>query len=237
MVIQSNTYVLLITNPKEPPVPSFNAKLLRSIAGLALFTFTFLGSEFFFDRQMGLLTSAEQVVSAQAAILGASVVGFLAYAGISKVFKKQIQQIIVSAIEAAGIILCLFVIATSNDIATMQTLGCIGFFLFGCLGAEAYWNMAYFFHRSPSLAKGAASAYSAGILLQFANNLIIPSGMPETITLSVGVIFLCVLCIPEKTRIQSIPPKRTHQRAPTLLKLKTHLYPSNRFQRLFGLSL
>lgn len=165
LVIQSNTYVLLITNPKEPPVPSFNAKLLRSIAGLALFTFTFLGSEFFFDRQMGLLASAEQVVSAQAAILGASVVGFLAYAGISKVFKKQIQQIIVSAIEAAGIILCLFVIATSNDIATMQTLGCIGFFLFGCLGAEAYWNMAYLFHRSPSLAKGAASAYAAGILV------------------------------------------------------------------------
>lgn len=141
LVIQSNTYVLFITSPKEPPVPSFNTKLLRSIAGLALFTFTFLGSEFFFDRQMGLLTSAEQVVSAQAAILGASVVGFLAYAGISKVFKKQTQQIIVSAIEAAGIILCLFVIATSNDIATMQTLGCISFFLFGCLGAEAHWNM------------------------------------------------------------------------------------------------
>ena len=95
LAIQSNTYVLFITNPKEPPVPSFNAKLLRSIAGLALFTFTFLGSEFFFDRQMGLLTSAEQVVSAQAVILGASVIGFLAYGGISKVFKKQIQQIIV----------------------------------------------------------------------------------------------------------------------------------------------
>lgn len=73
-------------------MPSFNAKLLRSIAGLALFTFTFLGSEFFFDRQMGLLTSAEQVVSAQAAILGASVVGFLAYAGISKVLRNKFNK-------------------------------------------------------------------------------------------------------------------------------------------------
>ena len=225
LVIQSNTYVLLITNPKEPPVPSFNTKLLRSIAGLALFTFTFLGSEFFFDRQMGLLASAEQVVSAQAAILGASVVGFLAYAGISKVFKKQIQQIIVSAIEAAGIILCLFVIATSNDIATMQTLGCISFFLFGCLGAEAHWNMAYLFHRSPSLAKGAASAYAAGILLQFANNLIIPSGMPETITLSIGVIFLCVLCIPEKNPDTKHPTQKSASNSTDSLETKNSPLP------------
>ena len=223
LVIQSNTYVLLITSPKEPPVPSFNTKLLRSIAGLALFTFTFLGSEFFFDRQMGLLTSAEQVVSAQAAILGASVVGFLAYAGISKVFKKQIQQIIVSAIEAAGIILCLFVIATSNDIATMQTFGCIGFFLFGCLGAEAHWNMAYLFHRSPSLAKGAASA--SGILLQFANNLIIPSGMPETIILSVGVIFLCVLCIPEKNPDTKYPTQKNASKNTDSLETKNSPLP------------
>lgn len=103
----------------------------------------------------------------------------------------------------------LFVIATSNDIATMQTLGCISFFLFGCLGAEAHWNMAYHFHRSPSLAKGAASAYAAGILLQFANNLIIPSGMPGTITLSVGVIFLCVLCIPEKNPDTEHPTQKS----------------------------
>lgn len=55
---------------------SIERKSLESLAALALFTFAFLGSEFFFDRRMGTLLPAEGVVGAQALILGASVVAF-----------------------------------------------------------------------------------------------------------------------------------------------------------------
>lgn len=63
---------------------SVDRQSFQSLSALALFTFAFLGSEFFFDSRIGLLISAEGVVGAQAMILGASVVGFLAYAPISK---------------------------------------------------------------------------------------------------------------------------------------------------------
>ncbi|WP_294376836.1 hypothetical protein [uncultured Slackia sp.] len=63
---------------------SIERKTLKSLTALALFAFAFLGSEFFFDRRMGTLLPAEGVVGAQALILGASVVGFLAFAALSK---------------------------------------------------------------------------------------------------------------------------------------------------------
>ena len=39
---------------------SIERKSLESLAALALFTFAFLGSEFFFDRRMGTLLPAEE---------------------------------------------------------------------------------------------------------------------------------------------------------------------------------
>ena len=68
---------------------SVDRQSFQSLSALALFTFAFLGSEFFFDSRIGLLISAEGVVGAQAMILGASVVGFLAYAPISKRFGRS----------------------------------------------------------------------------------------------------------------------------------------------------
>ena len=64
---------------------SVDRQSLQSLSALAQLTFAFLGSEFFFDSRIGLLISAERVVGAQAMILGASVVGFLAYGLIAKV--------------------------------------------------------------------------------------------------------------------------------------------------------
>lgn len=107
---------------------SIERKSLESLAALALFTFAFLGSEFFFDRRMGTLLPAEGVVGAQALILGASVVGFLAFAALSKLPRAQAW---VPFTETAGAIVCLIAVLMLDDATALQVAGCAGFFFLG----------------------------------------------------------------------------------------------------------
>ena len=168
---------------------SVDKQSFQSLSALALFTFAFLGSEFFFDSRIGLFISAEGVVGAQAMILDASVIGFLAYAPISKLAGGRRA---LRAVEAVGAIAALVTIAVVESALAMQIAGCIAFFLLGSLGAEAHWSMARAFEGSPSLAKGAGSAYAAGILLQFLSNQFVPAGMADAAVLCVGVAALAV---------------------------------------------
>ena len=168
---------------------SVDRKSFQSLSALALFTFAFLGSEFFFDSRIGLLISAEGVVGAQAMIFGASVVGFLSYAPISKLAGGRRA---LRAVEAVGAIAALVTIAAAESALAMQIAGCITFFLLGSLGAEAHWSMARAFEGSPSLAKGAGAAYAAGILLQFLSNQFVPASMADAAVLCVGVAALAV---------------------------------------------
>ena len=174
---------------------SVDRQAFQSLSALALFTFAFLGSEFFFDSRIGLLISAEGVVGAQAMILGASVVGFLAYAPISKLAGGRRA---LRAVEAVGAIAALVTIAVAESALAMQIAGCIAFFLLGSLGAEAHWSMARAFEGSPSLAKGAGAAYAAGILLQFLSNQFVPAGMAGAAVLCVGVAALAVFAAGEQ---------------------------------------
>lgn len=174
---------------------SVDRQSFQSLSALALFTFAFLGSEFFFDSRIGLLISAEGVVGAQAMILGASVVGFLAYAPISKLAGGRRA---LRAVEAVGAIAALVTIAVAESALAMQIAGCIAFFLLGSLGAEAHWSMARAFEGSPSLAKGAGAAYAAGILLQFLSNQFVPAGMAGAAVLCVGVAALAVFAAGEQ---------------------------------------
>lgn len=168
---------------------SVDRQSFQSLSALALFTFAFLGSEFFFDSQIGLLISAEGVVGAQAMILGASVVGFLAYAPISKLAGGRRA---LRAVEAVGAIAALVTITVVESALAMQIAGCIAFFLLGSLGAGTHWSMARAFEGSPSLAKGAGAAYAAGILLQFLSNQFVPAGMASAAVLCVSVAALAV---------------------------------------------
>lgn len=174
---------------------SVDRQSFQSLSALALFTFAFLGSEFFFDSRIGLLISAERVVGAQAMILGASVIGFLAYGLIAKVAGGRRAF---RAIEAVGAIAALVTIAAAESALAMQIAGCIAFFLLGSLGAEAHWSMARAFEGSPSLAKGAGAAYAAGILLQFLSNQFVTAGMAGTAVLCIGIAALAVFAAGEQ---------------------------------------
>lgn len=195
---------------------SVDRQSFQSLSALALFTFAFLGSEFFFDSRIGLFISAEGVVGAQAMILGASVVGFLAYAPISKLAGGRRA---LRAVEAVGAIAALVTITVVESALAMQIAGCIAFFLLGSLGAEAHWSMARAFEGSPSLAKGAGAAYAAGILLQFLSNQFVPAGIADAAVLCVGVAALAVFAAAGERDSESAGQKR--QAAPDSAKTAT----------------
>lgn len=166
----------------------------NALLALAIFTFAFLAAEFRFDINVGLLAGAERVVLAQGFILGASVIGFIGYApslGLAR-RKGQPQAAANAAVPIA--IVGLTQIQVPTDTLALEILGCVAFYGLGMLGAAAHHAFALAFQDDPKLATGAGAAYAAGILLQFAVNLLDCGGIAELIVLGIATIAISALC-------------------------------------------
>ena len=60
---------------------------------LGLFSFVFLGTEFYFDTLMAYLTDARGVVNAQNIVLGASVPGFFCFHFINRKLRRVVMTV------------------------------------------------------------------------------------------------------------------------------------------------
>ena len=198
-----------------------NKTFVASLIALALFNLVFLGSEFFVDREIGGFVSPERVVDAQGLILGASVLGFLAFAPLWMLAQKlnrtnpgqctrknaagtrsnkqnkrgyaflQIGSLITAAIAIAS---CITVYALS-DFMLIQTAGCLGFFALGVFGSWTHWNIARSYSGAQERATAIGFAYAAGILLQFASNHLLHSSLENLIALCLGTCALSGILI------------------------------------------
>lgn len=167
---------------------------INALLALALFTFVFLAAEFRFDINVGLLTGAERVVIAQGFILGTSVIGFIGYAPLLGLAQRKGHSL--AAVNAAAVpivIVGLIQIQFPTAPLVLEILGCVGFFGLGLLGAAAHHAFSLAFQDDPKLATGAGAAYAAGILLQFALNLLDCSGIVELIILGAATIVISSL--------------------------------------------
>lgn len=166
---------------------------INALLALALFTFAFLAAEFRFDVNVGLLSGAERVVIAQGFILGASVLGFIGYAPLLGLAQRKGHSL--AAVNAAVpiVIVGLIQIQFPTTPLALEILGCVVFFGLGMLGAAAHRAFALAFQDDPKLATGAGAAYAAGILLQFALNLLDCGGIVELIILGAATIIISSL--------------------------------------------
>lgn len=179
---------------------------INALLALALFTFVFLAAEFRFDINVGLLAGAERVVIAQGFILGASVIGFIGYApllGLAQ--RKGRPQAVVSAAVPIAI-LGLTQIQSPTDLLALEILGCMAFFGLGLLGAAAHHAFSLAFQDDPKLATGAGAAYAAGILMQFAINLLNCGGIAELIVLGIATIVISTLSVVSQKAAESSNP-------------------------------
>lgn len=172
---------------------------INALLALALFTFVFLAAEFRFDINIGLLAGAERVVLAQGFILGASVIGFIGYAPLLSLAQRkgQAQAIATAAVPIA--ILGLTQIQSPAGPFALEILGCVAFLGLGLLGAAAHHAFAMAFQDDPKLATGAGAAYAAGILMQFATNLLDCDGIVELIVLGAATIVISALSTASQT--------------------------------------
>ena len=166
---------------------------INALLALALFTFVFLAAEFRFDINVGLLAGAERVVLAQGFILGASVIGFIGYAPLLTLAQRKGQPQAVAGTAVPIAIVGLTQIQSPTGPLALEILGCIAFLGLGLLGAAAHHAFARAFQDDPKLATGAGAAYAAGILLQFALNLLDCGGIVELIILGTATIIISAL--------------------------------------------
>ena len=166
---------------------------INALLALALFTFVFLSAEFRFDINVGLLAGAERVVIAQGLILGASVIGFIGYAPLLAFTQRKGQPQAAGNATVPIAILGLTQIQSPAGPLALEVLGCVAFFGLGLLGAAAHNAFSLTFQDDPKLATGAGAAYAAGILMQFAVNLLDCGGIIELIVLGAATIVICAL--------------------------------------------
>ena len=160
-----------------------------SFAVLALFIFTFLGSEYHFDIAYGELSNPDAVIAAQAAILAASTVGLIGYSFVNQSASRQMRSALSLAIGiASAVLLVATQLATSTE--TLLALGCLLFLLLGALGNSAYFLVAQTHFASPILARLVGFSYAAGLLLQFALHAFAATALSEA-----AVIAACLLAL------------------------------------------
>ena len=166
---------------------------INALQALALFTFAFLAAEFRFDINIGLLAGAERVVLAQGFILGASVLGFIGYAPLLEHAQHKGQPQAVGSAAVPIAILGLTQIQSPTSPLALEILGCLAFLGLGLLGAATHYAFSLAFQDDPKLATGAGAAYAAGILMQFAVNLLNCGGIAELIVLGTVTIAISAL--------------------------------------------
>ena len=185
---------------------------IEAAAALALFSFVFLGSEFFFDTRMGAFVGPVEVVGAQNLVLGASVLGFLAYALIARALPSRARTI-AAPVGAAAICVCLAGVAAAPSDSHMLAVGVAAFFLLGILGGGAHWAAARTLRNDRALSRTVGLGYALGIALQFANNQITPAGALEIAALCVGCLALAALLV--AMRKERSVPTRARDEKPT----------------------
>ena len=170
-------------------MPKLNSQKFYALGALALFNFAFLGSEFHYDIEIGELVGPGGVVAAQGVILGASVVGFLGHAAAERLLRGALgrARTALAGALAAG---CLLAIRPLGSAAAVQAAGAVCFLALGLMGAAAHAAFSCAFAGEGRIASAAGCSYAAGILMQFANNMLVPHGFWESIVLCVGLAVL-----------------------------------------------
>ena len=166
---------------------------ILAIAGLAVFNFLFLGTEYFFDNRMAELVSAERVVWAQSIILTVSVAGFLIYP-VLKRYRSRQAGAIMQLVSGVICMLSIWMMTGSRSEYRLMIWGCVFFLFAGMFGSKVHNQAAAILKNSSHMALMVGSAYAAGLLLQFINNnLVTDSRVQASMLLTFVVVFVVLM--------------------------------------------
>lgn len=167
---------------------SLDSTHIRSIVVLAMFSFVFLGTEFFYDNRAAEVVDARKVLLYQSVILLASVVGVFMYALIQKKAGDNIVKKVLIASNFVGVFALAGIMFEDESIILLY--GIVFFIIWGMTGCRTYHAVAGAYTDRKHLTVTVGISYAAGLFLQYINYNVIGS-----MTIRLVVFILAVVVI------------------------------------------
>lgn len=161
---------------------------IREIICLALFFFTFLACEYFFDARMAEFVSPNEVVIFESLVIGASAIGFF----VRPVLYYRRPHAIDATSDITGVLLvaALLLLIMAVQVQVVIAGGLVACCALGYCGSTAHANLARRFAQTPCLARAAALSYAMGVLVQVLNHMVMPAGIPQK-----SVLIACAIAL------------------------------------------
>lgn len=167
---------------------------IYAVTLMGLFTFLFLGVEYFFVNVLSHIVSEDQTVLAQNYALGVSTAGFVLYALFEHFCKDRLKEVCFIFIALLSV-LCMAFIYMGTTYTAVFFAGLVLFLLLGLTGSAAFYTSMCRMKTEQYLARTVGISYALGILLQFVNNNLIRSELAEMIVLFVFLLILIALLL------------------------------------------
>lgn len=167
---------------------------IYAVTLMGLFTFLFLGVEYFFVNVLSHIVSEDQTVLAQNYALGVSAAGFVLYALFDHFCKDRLKEACFIFIALLSV-LCMAFIYMGTTYTAVFFAGLVLFLLLGLTGSAAFYTSMCRMKTEQYLARTVGISYALGILLQFVNNNLIRSELAEMIVLFVFLLILIALLL------------------------------------------
>ena len=169
----------------------FEPAHIRSVISLALFSFVFLGMEFFFDSRAAEFVDARSVPLYQSVILLASAVGLFIYALIERYVGSKIKQIIIITLNIVEVAALAAIILCSGKLILLY--GIIFFIVCGVMGGRVYHDVSRDYTDRKHLTVIVGISYALGLLLQYINYNLIDNVILRMVMFSLAIVALAVI--------------------------------------------
>lgn len=162
---------------------------LRAISMLAVFTFLFLSTEYFYVNQIAQNASSARTVNVQNYALGVSAVGFCLYPLLFRFFRDRLRSAVFFTLAMLAVV-CFVILGSPVPPGLLTAAGMLLFLVLGILGSAVHYHFLCEISDKKYLARMVGISYGFAILLQFLNNSLISSALAEQLLLCTALLFI-----------------------------------------------
>lgn len=162
---------------------------LRAISMLAVFTFLFLSTEYFYVNQIAQNASSARTVNVQNYALGVSAVGFCLYPLLFRFFRDRLRSAVFFTLTMLAIV-CFVILGSPVPPGLLTAVGMLLFLVLGILGSAVHYHFLCEISDKKYFARMVGISYGFAILLQFLNNSLISSALAEQLLLCAALLFI-----------------------------------------------
>ena len=162
---------------------------LRAISMLAVFTFLFLSTEYFYVNQIAQNASSARTVNVQNYALGISAVGFCLYPLLFRFFRDRLHSAVFFTLTMLAIV-CFVILGSPVPPGLLTAVGMLLFLVLGILGNAVHYHFLCEISDKKYFARMVGISYGFAILLQFLNNSLISSALAEQLLLCAALLFI-----------------------------------------------